>query len=232
VPGDPALLLSLRAVSKVFKSDDEGELETRALDNIHLDVRRGEWLAIVGQSGSGKTTLLSLLGLIEPPSSGSFLFEEQAVEGLGEAARGRLRSEKVGFIFQAFNLIGDLTVQENVELPLRYRGLSAAERRDRAEAALARVGMGHRRRHLPGQLSGGQQQRVAVARAVAGDPPLLLADEPTGNLDSKNGQAVMQLLGDLHKGGATVCMVTHEPSWALRASRSVTLFDGRIVGEQ
>jgi putative ABC transport system ATP-binding protein len=221
----------LRAVSKLFKNDDGDEVETRALDNIHLEVRRGEWLAIVGQSGSGKTTLLSILGLIEPVSAGTFLLEGKPVEGLGEAARSRLRTEKVGFIFQAFNLIGDLTVLENVELPLRYRGMPPAERRDRAEAALARVGMGHRRRHLPGQLSGGQQQRVAVARAVAGDPPLLLADEPTGNLDSKNGQAVMQLLGELHGAGATVCMVTHEPSWAQRASRAVTLFDGRIVEE-
>jgi putative ABC transport system ATP-binding protein len=186
----------------------------------------------VGQSGSGKTTLLSILGLIEPVSAGTFLLEGKPVEGLGEVARSRLRTEKVGFIFQAFNLIGDLTVLENVELPLRYRGLGPAERRERAERALARVGMGHRRRHLPGQLSGGQQQRVAVARAVAGDPPLLLADEPTGHLDSKNGQAVMQLLGELHGAGATVCMVTHEPSWAERASRAVTLFDGRVVDER
>ena len=221
-------LIELRGVGKVFLED---EVETHALDNVHLSIRTGEWVAIVGPSGSGKTTLLSILGLLDPPSSGIYRLEGRDVQALPGPARARLRNEKLGFIFQGFNLIGDLTVLENVELPLAYRGLEPDQRRARAEAALARVGMSHRARHLPGQLSGGQQQRVAVARAVAGDPALLLADEPTGNLDSKNGQVVMALLRDLHQAGATICMVTHEPAWAQLAARTVTLFDGRIVEE-
>jgi putative ABC transport system ATP-binding protein len=206
-------------------------VETHALANIHLEVKRGEWVAIVGPSGSGKTTLLALLGLLDTPTRGRFLLDEKPVQDLSAKDRAHVRNRHIGFIFQSFNLIGDLTVFENVELPLTYRGMPPAERKQRVESALARVGMSHRARHMPGQLSGGQQQRVAVARAVAGDPLILLADEPTGNLDSKNGQAVMKLLSELHQSGSTLIMVTHDPAYARLATRTVSLFDGRIVEE-
>ena len=223
-----APLIELKDVEKVFLTD---EVETHALSNIHLAVQKGEWLAIVGPSGSGKTTLLAILGLLDTATGGSFQLEGKPVAYLSPAERAHVRNRNIGFIFQSFNLIGDLTVSENVELPLTYRGMTAAERKRRVEEALARVGMSHRARHLPGQLSGGQQQRVAVARAVAGDPLLLLADEPTGNLDSKNGDAVMDLLRSLHRNGATICMVTHDPRFARHADRTVHLFDGRVVEE-
>jgi putative ABC transport system ATP-binding protein len=219
-------LLHLEGVTKVFLTD---EVETHALSNVHMTVHQGEWVAIVGPSGSGKTTLLAILGLLDTPSSGNYLLDGRPVSGLSASQRAWVRNRQIGFIFQSFNLIGDLTVFENVELPLTYRGMPAVERKRRVESALERVGMAHRRKHLPGQLSGGQQQRVAVARAVAGDPLLLLADEPTGNLDSKNGQAVMELLRELHAGGATLCMVTHDLGHAKLATRSVSLFDGRVV---
>jgi putative ABC transport system ATP-binding protein len=219
-------LLHLEGVTKVFLTD---EVETHALSNVHMTVHQGEWVAIVGPSGSGKTTLLAILGLLDTPTSGNYLLGGQPVSGLSASQRAWVRNRQIGFIFQSFNLIGDLTVFENVELPLTYRGLPAAERKRRVDSALERVGMAHRRKHLPGQLSGGQQQRVAVARAVAGDPLLLLADEPTGNLDSKNGQAVMELLRELHAGGATLCMVTHDLGHSKLASRTVSLFDGRVV---
>jgi putative ABC transport system ATP-binding protein len=222
------VLISLRGVSKVFFTD---EVETHALSDVHLDVMRGEYVAMEGPSGSGKTTLLSILGLLDSPTSGSYQLGPDAVAQLTAAERAMLRNRHIGFIFQSFNLIGDLNVYENVELPLTYRGMSADERKKRVEAALERVGMAHRRRHMPSQLSGGQQQRVAVARAVAGDPLILLADEPTGNLDSRNGDAVMALLQELHKQGATICMVTHNPEYAKQATRTINLFDGRVVDE-
>jgi putative ABC transport system ATP-binding protein len=213
---------------KVYYTD---EMETHALANVHLDIQRGEYVSIEGPSGSGKTTLLSILGLLDSPTSGDYSIDGQPAAHLTPRQRAELRNRHIGFIFQSFNLIGDLNVFENVELPLTYRGLSKSERRRRVEAALERVGMNPRGRHMPAQLSGGQQQRVAVARAVAGDPLVLLADEPTGNLDSKNGDAVMGLLRELHAGGATICMVTHNPEYAKQATRSVNLFDGRIVDE-
>jgi putative ABC transport system ATP-binding protein len=221
-------LLQMDSIQKVFLTD---EVETHALSNIHLAVQQGEWLAIVGPSGSGKTTLLAILGLLDSPSSGQYLLDGKPVGALSPADAAHVRNKHIGFIFQSFNLIGDLTVFENVELPLTYRGMPPAERKQRVERALQRVGMSHRARHMPGQLSGGQQQRVAVARAVAGDPLILLADEPTGNLDSRNGQAVMGLLKELHEGGSTIVMVTHDPSYAKLATRTVTLFDGRVVEE-
>ena len=221
-------LIQLRDVSKVFYTD---EVETHALAEVHLDVLRGEYVSIEGPSGSGKTTLLSILGLLDSPTGGSYKLGPDAVANLTAAERAMLRNRHIGFIFQSFNLIGDLTVYENVELPLTYRGLGADERKRRVEAALERVGMAHRRRHMPSQLSGGQQQRVAVARAVAGDPLILLADEPTGNLDSRNGDAVMALLHELHAQGATICMVTHNPEYARQATRTINLFDGRVVDE-
>jgi len=223
-----APMLSLTGVRKVFYTD---EVETHALDNINLAIRDGEYVAIAGPSGCGKSTLLSILGLLDTPSEGRYALNGQMVEGLTLAERARVRNREIGFIFQSFNLIGDLTVLENVELPLTYRGMRPAERRTRATEALERVGMAHRARHLPSQLSGGQQQRVAVARAVAGEPAILLADEPTGNLDSKNGEAVMELLAELHQGGATICMVTHDARYASHAERSIHLFDGRVVEE-
>jgi putative ABC transport system ATP-binding protein len=226
--GEPEVLIRLRDVSKVFHTD---EVETHALADVQLDVLRGEYVSIEGPSGSGKTTLLSILGLLDSPSGGSYQLGPEPVASLTPADRARVRNRHIGFIFQSFNLIGDLTVYENVELPLGYRGLGAGERRERVEAALERVGMAHRRRHMPSQLSGGQQQRVAVARAVAGDPLILLADEPTGNLDSRNGDAVMALLHELHGQGATICMVTHNPEYAKQATRTINLFDGRVVDE-
>jgi putative ABC transport system ATP-binding protein len=222
-------LIKLEAVTKVFLTD---EVETHALAGIHLDILKGEYIAIAGPSGCGKSTLLSILGLLDTPTEGAYLLNGRPVQGLSLAERARIRNREIGFIFQSFNLIGDLTVFENVELPLTYRGMPAAERKQRANEALEKVGMGHRAKHLPSQLSGGQQQRVAVARALAGSPAVLLADEPTGNLDSKNGEAVMDLLADLHKGGATIVMVTHDTRFARHADRSVHLFDGRIVEEQ
>jgi len=221
-------LIRLDDVSKVFFTD---ELETHALTSIHLEIRRGEYVSIAGPSGCGKSTLLSILGLLDAPTSGRYQLAGEAVETLGLADRARIRNRQIGFIFQAFNLIGDLTVAENVELPLSYRKLAPADRRQRVEAALERVGMVHRMKHYPAQLSGGQQQRVAVARALAGEPAILLADEPTGNLDSKNGEAVMNLLRELHGAGSTICMVTHDPRFTRYADRSVHLFDGRIVEE-
>src|SRR5918995_1832816 len=221
-------LIHLADVKKVFYTD---EVETHALSGIQLDIQKGEYVSIAGPSGCGKSTLLSILGLLDTPSDGQYVLNEKPVENLSLSERARIRNREVGFIFQSFNLIGDLTVYENVELPLTYRGMGAAERKQRVTAALERVGMGHRAKHLPSQLSGGQQQRVAVARAVAGQPAILLADEPTGNLDSKNGESVMQLLQELHRAGATIAMVTHDPRYARHADRSIHLFDGRIVEE-
>ena len=225
--GEP--LIHLQNVNKIFYTED---VETHALADIYLDIKEGDYVAIAGPSGCGKTTLLSILGLLDTPSDGQYLLDDRAVANLSAAERARVRNRQIGFIFQAFNLIGDLTVAENVELPLTYRGMPSAERKKRVQEALEKVGMAHRMKHYPSQLSGGQQQRVAVARAVGGDPAILLADEPTGNLDSKNGEAVMELLRELHRQGATICMVTHDPRYALHADRSVHLFDGRVVEEQ
>ena len=221
-------LIKLSDISKVFVTD---EVETHALQAVELAIEKGEYVSIEGPSGSGKTTLLSILGLLESPSGGRYTLGSHEVAQLSPGERAHLRNRHIGFIFQSFNLIGDLSVWENVELPLTYRGLSAGERKTRVESALERVGMAHRRRHLPSQLSGGQQQRVAVARAVAGDPLILLADEPTGNLDSRNGDAVMTLLHELHRQGATICMVTHNTDYAKQATRTINLFDGRVVDE-
>jgi putative ABC transport system ATP-binding protein len=222
-------LIRLEGIKKVFYTD---EVETHALAEIHLDIRRGEYVAIAGPSGCGKTTLLSLLGLLDTPTDGQYWLDDKPVAQLSPSERARIRNREIGFIFQAFNLIGDLTVYENVELPLTYRGTAAAERKQRVMAALERVGMAHRVKHYPSQLSGGQQQRVAVARAVAGEPLILLADEPTGNLDSTNGESVMGLLQELHRGGATICMVTHDPRYAAHADRAIHLFDGRVVEDK
>ena len=221
-------LIRLESVKKVFYTD---EVETHALDNINLEIRNGEYVAISGPSGCGKSTLLSILGLLDTPSDGQYSLKGEPVAKLTLSQRARVRNREIGFIFQSFNLIGDLTVYENVELPLTYRGMKAADRKKRVTDALERVGMGHRAKHLPSQLSGGQQQRVAVARAVAGEPAILLADEPTGNLDSKNGEAVMDLLGELHRSGATICMVTHDARYSAHAKRTIQLFDGRVVEE-
>jgi putative ABC transport system ATP-binding protein len=222
-------IIELNDVSKVFVAE---EVETHALSGVHLTVSKGEWVAIVGPSGSGKSTLLAILGLLEAPTAGVYRLDGKSAEGLDPRARARVRNEQIGFVFQSFNLIGDLTVVENVELPLSYRGVGPKERRQRAEAALELVGMTHRARHYPAQLSGGQQQRVAVARAIAGDPVLVLADEPTGNLDSQNGQNVMRLLHELHAAGSTIIMVTHDAGQARAATRTVTLFDGRVVQDE
>jgi putative ABC transport system ATP-binding protein len=222
-------LIQLSAVTKVFIAD---EVETHALSGIHLEINKGEYLSIAGPSGCGKSTLLSILGLLDTPTDGAYLLNGQPVQGLSLGDRARIRNREIGFIFQSFNLIGDLNVFENVELPLSYRGIGAAERKQRVHNALEKVGMSHRAKHLPSQLSGGQQQRVAVARALAGEPAVLLADEPTGNLDSKNGEAVMDLLSALHREGATIVMVTHDNRFASCADRTVHLFDGRIVKEQ
>jgi len=221
-------LIKLEAIKKVFYTD---EVETHALSGIHLDIKKGEYVSIAGPSGCGKSTLLSILGLLDSPTEGSYTLNDQSVANLDHSQRARIRNREVGFIFQSFNLIGDLTVFENVELPLTYRGMNGAERKQRVTEALERVGMAHRMKHYPSQLSGGQQQRVAVARALGGKPSILLADEPTGNLDSKNGEAVMELLRELHREGATICMVTHDPRFARHAERNVHLFDGRIVEE-
>jgi putative ABC transport system ATP-binding protein len=221
-------LIKLDGVTKVFLTD---EVETHALADIQAEIGKGEYVAISGPSGCGKSTLLSILGLLDSPSAGSYSLNGRPVAELAASERARVRNREIGFIFQSFNLIGDLTVFENVELPLTYRGMRGAERKERVNAALERVGMAHRAKHLPSQLSGGQQQRVAVARAVAGEPLILLADEPTGNLDSRSGEAVMGLLRELHQTGATICMVTHDPRYAAHADRSIHLFDGRVVDE-
>ncbi len=221
-------LIHLRDLSKVFHTE---EVETHALSAINLDVQSGEFVSIAGPSGCGKTTLLSILGLLDSPSGGKYLLDSEPVENLSAGQRAKIRNQAIGFIFQAFNLIGDLTVYENVELPLTYRGMPGSERKERVQASLERVGMAHRMGHYPSQLSGGQQQRVAVARAIVGKPLILLADEPTGNLDSKNGNAVMDLMKELHDEGATICMVTHDPRYADVADRTVHLFDGQVVSE-
>jgi putative ABC transport system ATP-binding protein len=221
-------MIKLEGLKKVFFTD---EVETHALEDVHLDIKEGEYLAVSGPSGCGKTTLLSILGLLDSPTEGTYVLGGEHVANLTASQRARIRNRQIGFIFQAFNLIGDLTVAENVELPLTYRGMPGSERGKRVQEALEKVGMSHRMKHYPSQLSGGQQQRVAVARAVVGDPLILLADEPTGNLDSKNGEQVMELLRDLHRAGATICMVTHDPRYARHADRTIHLFDGRIVEE-
>src|ERR1700759_1165420 len=220
-------LIRLSGIKKVFYTD---EVETHALQDIHFEIQPGEYVAREGPSGCGKTTMLSILGLLDTPSDGEYTLAGEPVAQLTPSQRARIRNRQIGFIFQAFNLIGDLTVYENVELPLTYRGMSATERKQRVTEALERVGMSHRAKHFPAQLSGGQQQRVAVARAVAGDPAILLADEPTGNLDSTNGEAVMELLRELNANGSTVCMVTHDSRYAQHAEREVLLFDGKVVG--
>jgi putative ABC transport system ATP-binding protein len=221
-------LIRLESLTKVFTTD---EVETHALSGIHLEIQRGEYVAISGPSGCGKSTLLSILGLLDSPSEGAYVLDGTPVQGLDLSQRARIRNRQIGFIFQSFNLIGDLTVYENVELPLTYRGMRAADRKQRVQQALERVAMGHRAKHLPSQLSGGQQQRVAVARALVGAPAILLADEPTGNLDSRNGGAVMDLLRELHRAGSTICMVTHDARFARHADRTIHLFDGRVVDE-
>src|SRR5690242_16466357 len=221
-------LITMQGVKKVFYTD---ELETHALSDVHLQIDRGEFVSIEGPSGCGKSTLLAILGLLDSPTSGEYKLNGNPVSSLGLSDRTRIRNREIGFIFQSFNLIGDLTVYENVELPLTYRGMGSGERKQKVQAALERVGMTQRAKHYPAQLSGGQQQRVAVARALVGDPLILLADEPTGNLDSKNGEAVMELLRDLHRNGATICMVTHDQRYADFAERTIHLFDGRIVEE-
>jgi len=222
-------LIHLDGLSKVFYTE---EVETHALNGINLDIKSGEFLSIAGPSGCGKTTMLSILGLLDSPTGGNYLLDGEPVADLSASQRAKIRNQAIGFVFQAFNLIGDLTVYENVELPLTYRGMPGAERKERVQGALERVGMAHRMKHYPSQLSGGQQQRVAVARAIVGKPLILLADEPTGNLDSKNGNAVIGLLNELHDEGATVCMVTHDPRYAHVADRTVHLFDGQIVDEE
>jgi putative ABC transport system ATP-binding protein len=227
--GSDQELIRLEGVTKIFYTD---EVETHALAGIHLGIKAGEYVSISGPSGCGKSTLLSILGLLDSPTEGNYILNGKPVQKLSLSERARIRNREIGFIFQSFNLIGDLTVFENVELPLTYRGMKSAERKTRVNEALERVGMAHRAKHLPSQLSGGQQQRVAVARALSGNPLIMLADEPTGNLDSRNGEAVMDLLKDLHKQGSTICMVTHDPRYARHADRTVHLFDGRIVEEQ
>ena len=226
--GQGPSLIKLDGVTKVFYTD---EVETHALSGIHLEIHKGQYISIAGPSGCGKSTLLSIIGLLDSPSDGKYWLNNREVENLDLSERARIRNLEVGFIFQSFNLIGDLTVYENVELPLTYRGMPAPERKKRVLESLEKVGMSHRIKHYPSQLSGGQQQRVAVARALGGYPSIMLADEPTGNLDSKNGEAVMELLRQLHREGATICMVTHDPRYARHADRTIHLFDGRIVDE-
>jgi putative ABC transport system ATP-binding protein len=222
-------IIQIEDLTKIFYTD---EIETHALSGVHLNINRGEYVAMSGPSGCGKSTLLSIIGLLDTPTAGRYTLNSKEVANLNFADRSRIRNQEIGFIFQSFNLIGDLTVAENVELPLTYRaGMPAAERKRRVQESLERVNMAHRMRHYPAQLSGGQQQRVAVARALAGSPSILLADEPTGNLDSKNGEAVMRLLQELHQEGATICMVTHDPRFAAHAERQIHLFDGKVVAE-
>ncbi len=226
--GQTQPLIRLDGVTKVFYTD---EVETHALSGIHMEIRKGEYVSIAGPSGCGKSTLLSILGLLDTPTGGSYTLNGQPVANLNMADRARIRNREIGFIFQSFNLIGDLSVFENVELPLTYRGMKSSERKTRVTEALEKVGMAHRAKHLPSQLSGGQQQRVAVARALVGSPLILLADEPTGNLDSRNGEAVMDLLRELHQQGSTICMVTHDPRFTRQADRNIHLFDGQVVDE-
>ena len=226
--GNSKSLIKLEGVKKVFYTED---VETHALADVHLDIKEGEYVAIGGPSGCGKTTLLSILGLLATPTGGEYLLDAEPVANLTASQRAKIRNQHIGFVFQAFNLIGDLTVYENVELPLTYRGMAGSERRQRVETALEKVGMAHRSKHYPSQLSGGQQQRVAVARAIVGQPLIVLADEPTGNLDSKNGDHVMDLMRELHQEGSTICMVTHDPRYAHYADRTVNLFDGQVVSE-
>jgi putative ABC transport system ATP-binding protein len=222
-------IIQIEDLTKIFYTD---EIETHALSGVHLNINRGEYVAMSGPSGCGKSTLLSIIGLLDTSTNGRYSLNSKEVANLNFADRSRIRNQEIGFIFQSFNLIGDLTVAENVELPLTYRaGMPAAERKRRVQESLERVNMAHRMRHYPAQLSGGQQQRVAVARALAGSPSILLADEPTGNLDSKNGEAVMKLLQELHQEGATICMVTHDPRFAAHAERQIHLFDGKVVAE-
>jgi putative ABC transport system ATP-binding protein len=222
-------LIRLEGVKKVFYTED---VETHAVSDIHLSINKGEYVSITGPSGCGKSTCLSILGLLDSPTEGKYWLNDQNVSDLSLSERSRIRNREVGFIFQSYNLVGDRTVSENVALPLIFRGMKKAERDERVNEALNRVGMSHRAHHFPGQLSGGQQQRVAVARAIAGQPLILLADEPTGNLDSTNGEMVMELLSELHKDGATICMVTHDPRYAGQADRLVYLADGSIVKEE
>ncbi|HUL78722.1 MAG TPA: ABC transporter ATP-binding protein [Vicinamibacteria bacterium] len=226
---DTMPLIRFEGLTKVFTTD---EVETHALSGVHLEIAKGEYVAIAGPSGCGKSTLLSIMGLLDSPTAGRYLLNGRAAESLRPAERARIRNREIGFVFQSFNLIGDLTVYENVELPLTYRGIGRTESRRRVTGALEKVAMSHRAGHYPAQLSGGQQQRVAVARALVGEPSILLADEPTGNLDSRNGEAVMEMLGELHRDGATICMVTHDPRFARHAPRTVQLFDGQIVEEE
>ena len=222
-------IIRLEGISKVFPGD---EIDTHALREIHLEILKGEYVCVAGPSGCGKTTLLSVIGLLDTPTDGTYALEGRRIDELSAADRAAIRNQKIGFIFQSFNLIGDMTVAENISLPLSYRGWSARRRAQRVKEALGRVGLAHRASHMPNQLSGGQQQRVAVARAVAGEPRILLADEPTGNLDTANGEAVMEILRDLHASGSTICMVTHNPDYARQAEREISLLDGRIVEEQ
>ncbi len=223
------MLISVRSLDKIYRTLD---VETHALRGVSLSIARGEYVAIEGPSGCGKSTLLSILGLLDTPTGGTYELAGRDVGSLGAAERSRIRNREIGFIFQNFNLIGDLTVAENVELPLTYRGLSAGERRRRTAEALDRVSMSHRARHFPPQLSGGQQQRVAVARAIAGEPAVLLADEPTGNLDTTNGELVMDLLADLHRAGSTIVMVTHDRRFNRYATRTIDLLDGALVAPE
>ena len=227
-PPDPNMpVIRLEHVSKVFQGD--ADEETRALDDVSVDIRRGEYVAVSGPSGCGKSTFLSIIGLLDTPTSGSYWLNGRPTSRLTAAERSRVRNLDVGLVFQSFNLIGDMTVYENVEYPLSIRGIPAAERKARVDAALERVGLTARAKHHPGNLSGGQQQLVAVARAITGRPAVLLADEPTGNLDSKAGESLRQMFGELHAAGATVCVVTHDPRWTEHAQRHIHLFDGRIA---
>jgi putative ABC transport system ATP-binding protein len=219
-------LVKLESVTKIFRTE---EIETHALAEVSLEIQKGEYVSIAGPSGCGKSTLLSIIGLLDSPTRGNYWLDGKPVANLSHKDRTRIRNCEIGFIFQAFNLIGDLTVQENVALPLTYRGMVSSEREQRVRRSLERVGLAHRMKHYPAHLSGGEQQRVAVARALAGDPFVLLADEPTGNLDSKNGEAVMGLLHELHSDGATICMVTHDDRYASFAERTIHLLDGRVV---
>jgi putative ABC transport system ATP-binding protein len=223
------MLVELEDLGKSYFTED---VETRALRGINLQIERGEYVAIEGPSGCGKSTLLSILGLLDTPTSGKYRLNGRAVENLNSSERAAIRNREIGFIFQNFNLIGDLSIYENVELPLVYRGMTRGERRSRVEEVLERVHMSHRAKHYPMQLSGGEQQRVAVARALAGDPSILLADEPTGNLDTRNGEAVMELLSELHEYGSTIIMVTHDQRFAKQAKRTVGLLDGQLVEEK
>src|SRR5437867_7822173 len=225
---DAGTLIQMENISKIFYTD---EVETHALSGVHLEIRKGESVPVAGPSGSGQSTLLALIGLLDSPSEGTYVLNTNSVADLDASQRSRIRNREIGFIFQSFNLIGDLNVYENVELPLTYRGMASSERKERAHNALDRVVMNHRTKHYPSQLSGGQQQRVAVARALAGSPSILLADEPTGNLDSRNANSVMDLLHELHGDGATICIVTHDPRFARHAQRGIHLFDGRVADE-